>query len=268
MDVKQQSKSIQTPSLTPAQTGVGLLHKAFELLNLFQIDQVNWSQSEIIGKTGMSRSTVSRLVRYLVETGYLAEIPKTGRYSLGMAAINLGQRAMVGFDISAICQPILDKLAKITSETIILTVFDKASNRVVCINQIESRGGGLRVFEEVGASFPLHAGAAPRAILACLSDELVDGYLKGKLKAFTSQTFVEKKLLKENIETIRSQGYAVSSEETYEGAAGIAAAFTSSGGQPVGSLAIAFPMNRLGQKERDVLGRQLRAFANEISALF
>lgn len=268
MNVKQQSKPAQSSSLTPAQTGVGLLHKAFELLNLFQVDQVDWSQSEIIEATGMSRSTVSRLVRYLVETGYLSEIPKTGRYSLGMAAINLGQRAQAGFDICTICQPVLDKLAKITSETIILTAFDKASNRAVCIDQIESRRGGLRVFEEIGASFPLHAGAAPRAILACLSDKFVDDYLAGKLEVFTPQTLVEKKKLKTDIEAIRSQGYAISNEETYEGAAGVAAAFTVFDGQPVGSLAIAFPMNRLDPKQRDDMGRQLRKFADEISGLF
>ncbi|WP_085901895.1 IclR family transcriptional regulator [Kiloniella majae] len=268
MNVKQQSKAVQAASLTPSQAGVGLLHKAFELLNLFQVDQANWSQSEIIEITEMSRSTVSRLVRYLVETGYLAEIPKTGRYSLGMAAISLGQRAEAGFDIRVICQPVLEKLAKVTSETIVLTAFDKASNSAVCVDQIESRRGGLRVFEEVGASFPLHAGAAPRAILAKLPDQFVDRYLKQELVSFTPQTLIQKKRLREDIAIIRSQGYAVSSEETYEGAAGIAAAFTSPNGEPVGSLAIAFPMNRLDEKGRDVMGRQLKVFASEISELF
>ncbi|WP_120495795.1 IclR family transcriptional regulator [Kiloniella sp. EL199] len=268
MNVKQQSKPVQTSSLTPNQVGVGLLHKAFELLNLFQMDRVDWSQSEIIEATGVSRSTVSRLVRYLVETGYLAEIPKTGRYSLGMAAINLGQRAQAGFDIRAICQPVLERLAKITPETIILTVFDKVSNSVVCVDQIESRRGGLRVFEEIGGNFPLHAGAAPRAILACLSDQFVDFYLKGKLQSFTKQTMIDKTRLKEEIEHIRVQGYAFSSEETYEGAAGISAAFLDSAGQPLGSLAIAFPVNRLDEQEQITMGRQLRKFADETSQLF
>ncbi|WP_085906696.1 IclR family transcriptional regulator [Kiloniella majae] len=263
MNVKQQSKAVKTS----AQAGVGLLHKAFEILNLFQLDHADWSQSEIIEKTGMSRSTVSRLVRYLAETGYLAEIPKAGRYSLGMAAINLGQRAQAGFDIRVICQPVLDKLAKITSETIILTVFDKGSNCAVCVDQIESRRGGLRVFEEVGASFPLHAGAAPRSILAALPDPLVDGYLEQELLSFTPQTMIDKKRLKEDIAAIRSQGYAVSSEETYEGAAGISAAFLNSDGQPLGSLAVAFPVHRLGEQERVIMGRQLRKFADEISRL-
>ncbi|WP_417454877.1 IclR family transcriptional regulator [Kiloniella sp.] len=261
MDVKQQSKSAQIP----AQAGVGLLHKAFEILDLFQVDHTDWSQSEIIEKTGVSRSTVSRLVRYLVETGYLAEIPKTGRYSLGMAAINLGQRAEAAFDLKSFCQPALEELAKLTDETIILTVFDRYAKLAVCIDQVEGARGGLRVFENIGASFPLHAGAAPRVLLAALPAHEQDVYLSGELPAFTPHTFICPEKIREDFARIERDGYCSSIEETYLGAAGMAACFIGPDNYPVGSIAIAFPLHNMDDIKKNNIGIEIAKIADGLS---
>ncbi|WP_179188795.1 IclR family transcriptional regulator [Kiloniella majae] len=265
MNVKQQSKAVQAASLTPSQAGVGLLHKAFELLNLFQVDQANWSQSEIIEITEMSRSTVSRLVRYLVETGYLAEIPKTGRYSLGMAAISLGQRAEAGFDLKSFCQPALAELAEITNETIVLTAFDRKAKSAVCIDQLEGERGGLRVFEKVGAAFPLHAGAAPRVILAALPVKEQDAYLLGELPAFTPRTLISPENIRKDIIRIKDDGYCLSIEETYLGAAGMAACFTGPDNYPAGSIAIAFPLHNMDDVKKNNIGIEIARIAESLS---
>ncbi|WP_421782263.1 IclR family transcriptional regulator [Kiloniella litopenaei] len=261
MNVKQQSK--KDPS--SAQAGVGLLHKAFEILNLFQIGHADWSQGEIIEQTGVSRSTVSRLVRYLVETGYLAEIPKTGRYTLGMAAINLGQRAEAAFDLKSYCQPALEELSALTDETILLTAFDRHAQTAVCIDQIEGERGGLRVFEKVGASFPLHAGAAPRVILAALPRKEQDVYLAKELAAYTAYTFTSPDKIRDDIKQIGREGFCTSIEETYLGAAGMAACFTGPDNYPVGSIAIAFPLHNMDDIKKNNIGIKMTKIAEGLS---
>ncbi|WP_419901787.1 IclR family transcriptional regulator [Kiloniella sp.] len=255
MDVNNQS-----------QAGVGLLAKAFQLLDLFQIDQPNWSQAELIEQTGMSRSTASRLVRYMVDKGYLALMPGTGRYSLGVAAINLGERAKAGFDLKGYCQPAMEALSQITSETIVLTAYDPVNKVAICIDQIESAKGGLRVFEKIGATFPLHAGAAPRAILALLPENEQQAYLEGKLEKFTPNTLTTPKEIREDLQKIKSKGFCHSQEETYLGAAGMAAAFWGGGGYPLGSIAIAYPLQNMDEADQVRIGDEMAKIANELSA--
>ncbi len=248
-----------------SQTGVGLIQKTFQVLDLFQFEKPAWSQAEIIVKTGMSRSTASRLVRYLVDTGYLVQDTSSGYYRLGGSAVDLGRRAMAGFDLKAICQPALERLSRLTNENIILTSFDRSANFVVCVDQIESNRGGLRVFEKIGATFPLHAGAAPRAILAHLPETVQDEYLNSNLEQFTPYTMVNKAKLRKDLKRIRNVGYAVSAEETYEGAAGISSAFVGRDGYPLGSIAIAFPLKRLTEAEQEKIGHQISEIADSVS---
>ncbi len=247
--------------------GVGLLAKAFAILDLFQPDQPTWSQSEIVRSSGLNRSTVSRLVRYLNDTGYLIQYEQTGRYALGLAAVNLGRRAVSSFDLRTLGQPAMEELSRATGETIILTELSRSERLVTCVNQIEGRHGGLRVFERVGATFPLHAGAAPKAILACLPEAQRETYLAGKLESVTEKTPTDPALIRADLELTVSRGYAISTEETYPGVAGVGAAFHGPDGSPVGSIAIAAPMQRISSAKLDEYGKMLVASTRRITAL-
>ena len=77
------------------QAGVGLLKKTFQILDLFIEEHPSWTQAELVRETGLSRSTLGRLVRFLCARGYLLE--QRGRYTLGFAAVDLGRRAQLQF---------------------------------------------------------------------------------------------------------------------------------------------------------------------------
>ncbi len=247
--------------------GVGLLAKAFGILDLFQLDQPTWSQSEIVKSSGLNRSTVSRLVRYLRDSGYLVQYEQTGRYALGLAAVNLGRRADSSFDLKTLGQPAMEELSRATDETIILTELSQAARLVTCVNQIEGRHGGLRVFERIGATFPLHAGAAPKAILALLPEMQREAYLNGELEAVTENTPTDPASIRGDLEMTASRGYSISTEETYPGVAGVGAAFRGPDGSPVGSIAIAAPMQRVNSAKLDEYGQMLVASTRRVTAL-
>src|SRR5260370_38496890 len=73
-----------------APAGVGLLLKAFQILDLFSDQRPAWTQAEIARMTGLPRSTLSRLERFLCSPNYRLE--QRARYPLGLAAIDLGRR--------------------------------------------------------------------------------------------------------------------------------------------------------------------------------
>ncbi len=160
------SEPEEAPTAIAKTAGVGLLKKVFQILDLFTDERPSWTQSELVRDTQLARSTLSCLVRFLCATGYLIEL--RGRYTLGFAAIDLGRRAQRQFDLVGLCQNILEELSQATAETVILTGYDDVRASVVCLAQIPSRQGGLRVFEQIGAAYPLHSGATSKAVLAFL----------------------------------------------------------------------------------------------------
>ena len=255
------------PSETPAPPGVGLVQKTLQILDLFQANAPGWTQGEMAQSTGMPKSTVNRLVKFLTERGYLTLPAGQNRYSLGPAAIDLGRRASAYFDIRGLCRPVLGRLSQETQETIILTAVVGAGNAVRCVDQIESTREGLRVFEQIGSVFPLHAGASPRAVLAALPKEDLERYLSRQLTPVTERTMTSALEVRREVEETRRRGYAVSHGETYEGVVGIGAAYFWGSGGPAGSLAIALPSQRASEDVIAQLGESLVAACAEISAM-
>ncbi len=241
--------------------GVALVAKAFQILDMFQIESPAWSQADLVRATGLNRSTVNRLVRFLASHGYLVQIGSSGQHTLGLAAIELGNRASAGFNLRKVCQPSMEALAAKINETVILSALDAANLAAVCVDQIEGRQEGLRVFESIGSRFPLHAGAAPKAILAFLPEDLQQEALNRDLKSYTDHTVVDRKAIEEALKLTRERGYAMSSEETFEGTMGIAAPILGPNRTAVASLAVALPITRAKPEACKVITDELVSIA-------
>jgi DNA-binding IclR family transcriptional regulator len=230
----------------PAPAGVGLLIKAFQILDLFTEERSAWTQGELARETGLARSTLSRLVRFLCARSYLME--QRGRYVLGFAAIDLGRRAQLQFNLVDLCHDLLEEVAQVTGETVILTGYDESRSCVVCLAQIPSRHGGLRVFENIGATYPLYAGASSKAVFAFLPEQQTARVLAGPLPSVNPAFKVSARKLRAQIADIRKKGYSVTSEETFPGVTGLGVPILTPRGRPLGSIALAGPVHRMGPK--------------------
>ena len=67
---------------------------------------------------------------------------------------------------------------------------------------------------------------------------------KGPLESFTPKTITDTARLRANLRLSRNRGYALSQEEVYEGARGVAAPIFDGSGAVCGSLAISGPLHR------------------------
>jgi DNA-binding IclR family transcriptional regulator len=234
-------ESLEQP---PSPSGVGLLQKALQLLDLFTDERPAWTQAELARETGLARSTLSRLVRFMARRGFLIE--QYGRYRLGFAAIDLGRRAQRLFNLTELCHDLLEELARATSETVILTGIDEAGSRVVCLAQIPSRQGGLRVYENIGTAYPLHSGATAKAVLAFLPERQIEAVLTGDLSQVNpAAPITDRETLRAQLADIRARGLVITDEETYPGVTGLAVPLLTPRGQPLGSIGLAGPMQRM-----------------------
>ncbi len=256
---------MRTPAAVAAPDGVGLLNKAFLLLDQFTPERPGWTQAELLRATGMSRSTVSRLVRYFCACGYLAPLGTGGRYGLGPAAVDLGLRASARLELDSAGRPFIEHLADETGETSLLASYRPGRDEVVCVAQIPSPREGLRVFRSVGSTMPLHAGATAKAVLAFLPDDARKAVLEGPLEPLSEKTVTDPAVLARDLEEIRRRGYATSREETYPGAYGIGAPVVGPGGMIAGSVAIAGPILRTDPRTARDRARSVVAVAEALS---
>src|ERR1700761_4620406 len=96
-----------------------------------------------------------------------------------------------------------------------------------------------RFTPQLGMRMPLHSFAAGKAILAALSSEELDTYFaRGERQRFTAHTLTEEEALRDELNKIRTQGYALSYEEHTVGVVGLGVAVD---GQHALSLAVPSP---------------------------
>ena len=246
--------------------GVGLLVKTFQILDLFSDGRSAWTQAELARETGLARSTLSRLVRFLCARSYLME--QRGRYTLGFAAVDLGRRAQLQFNLVDLCYGLLEEVAQATGETAILTGYDESRGCVVCLAQIPSWHGGLRVFENIGNSYPLHAGATSKAVLAFLPEAQIERVLAGALSPVNPAVKTQRKKLRAHLATIRGTGFVVTREETFSGVVGVGVPLLTPRGAPLGSIAMAGPLQRMNAKAIDRSAKLLLDIGRRATVLF
>ena len=229
------AKATATDSARP-----GILERSLAILALFTEQRPDWRVPDIAEAVELPVPTTYRLVATLVSHGLLRA--SAGGYRLGSAALDLGRRAAAGFDLGVVSGE-LRALAEVTDETCVLSVLDEAARVGVCVDRVDS-AQPLRLSVEVGQRMPLHAGAASKALLAFGPVAVREAVLAGDLPSLGPGTLTTSTALADELATIRAAGYAVSREETDEGAWGVAAPIRGVGGVLLGSIGMAGPLVR------------------------
>lgn len=220
--------------------GPKVLEKALRVLDLFTVEHPSWSVSEIARELGLPTATAHRIVRALESRSYLARID--ARYRLGLAAVDLGRRAMASVDLRARVAPVLRELGRATGETVLLNVYDEAHHGSLCIDRIEATHD-LRLTIQIGRVTPIHAGASAKALLAFLGEAAIADVLGHPLERLASGTITDPAEMRKELAAIRRRGWASSYEENNVGAWGLAAPILVNG-MPVASVGLAAPTAR------------------------
>lgn len=194
---------------TPVRSGgVQSLDRAFALLEHMAAAGGDVALSELATRSGLPLPTIHRIVRTLVASGYVRQVPSR-RYALGPRLIGLGESAsrMLG----AWARPHLTELVEQVGETANMATLD--GDQVVYVAQVPSRHS-MRMFTEVGRRVSAHSTGVGKALLAQLPPNRVAELLgRAGMPAETEHTITDPGTLAEELERIRAQGYAVDDGE-------------------------------------------------------
>jgi IclR family KDG regulon transcriptional repressor len=246
--------------------GLQVLDRAIAVLSLFSAERPTWTMSEIARACDLPMPTVHRILSTLRKHGILSRDESTKRYHLGLAAMELGERARTVTGLRVLALPVLGRLAEQTGETALLTVLNEARDRSVCLERVES-SQPLRLSVEPGRQLPLHAGASQKILLAYMSEEDIERVISQGLEKLWNATITKPNLLREELASIRRSGRAMSYEETNSGVWGVAVPVFDASGNVAAGLGLAGPSARAGTTRVAAHVKRLEKAAAEIGDL-
>ena len=193
----------------------------------------------IVAETGLPKSTAHRILKYLLSVGYLSFTEDTKRYRGTLKLAGLGAEVMSNFNLREQIHPQLLKLHQETEHTCNMGI--KSGNAGIFVDKIESQDFGIKLFSEVGKSFPLHCTAMGKVLLAHAEAEETDRILSHPLKSYTDKTITKKNVLLKELENVKKSGYAVDWEEITRGILCVGAPVFGITGEVVCAVSMAFP---------------------------
>jgi DNA-binding IclR family transcriptional regulator len=202
------------------------------------------SLRDLVAETGLSKATAHRLLSSLSYGQFVIQDPSSSDYLLGPGCFGVGDAVIRGYGgLNVIAGSVLEELRDLTQETVTLHVM--AGKLRICVGQFSSLRP-IRYVAQVGAARPLYLGAMGKVLLAYVSDDVRKEILdRTSLDRVTSTTIVDRQRLDEEIERIRSVGYAISRGENVVGAVAISVPVFNASGHMMAALSILGPDDRL-----------------------
>jgi len=147
---------------------VAALARGLEVLACFRSGKRTLSNQEISLRSGLPKSTVSRLTSTLTRLGYLTTDERTGKYELGVATLALGVGMLAKRDIRQVAKPLMQEIADFSQGMVTLGVRDRLS--MLYIENCRSKAA-LTLSMDVGSRIPIATSAMGRAYLVAAGDQ-------------------------------------------------------------------------------------------------
>jgi DNA-binding IclR family transcriptional regulator len=159
------SIGVEKPGRSPANRS---LERGIEILRSFRPGSELLGNAELAERTGLSRSTVSRLTQTLVGTGYLQVEPRTRAYRLAPAVLSLSHAMRTGSTVLSIAAPRMRAVAQAERINVGLAAADR--DEMVYLESIRyNRRPSLRTVVS-GQRVPMELTSLGRAWLATAPD--------------------------------------------------------------------------------------------------
>lgn len=244
---------------------VQALARGLTILAVFDVEHPEWSLNEICERTGISKTTAYRMLRTLEWKEFVVFDPETERYHLGPAMIPGAYLALSYVSFVRYTHPFLEDLAKITGETVELTV--------------ESAQGAV-VVDQVATSHPFKPNLPTGRILGNMASSAVRMWVAMKPEGerarllrepqlkFTPHTTTDPKELAAMLARAAEEGVAYDLEEQDLGVCAVSAPVFAPGGDVLAVLTVVAPSDRFGVEARTKIVEVLKKKATEMTAYF
>ncbi len=257
--------SVHDVDTTRTVPGAQAIARAAQLLRLVSASGDDGaSATDLARRSGLSRSTVHRVLSALAAEGLLDRSPDGARWLPGPELFLMGTVAAARYDVTAVARDTVRSLASRTEESAFFSV--RRGDETVCLVR-EDGSFPIRSFVlSEGVRFPLGVASAGLAILSFLSPTDIDAYFeRNPHLADTYGAAHAESALRARLAETRERGFALNPGLIVQGSHGIGATVFGADGEPMGALSLTGVEFRFGPDRLATLGRTLLAHAHRLT---
>ena len=237
------------------------LEKGIRILELLA-DQSALTVTEVADGLKTHRAAAHRFLATFRDLGYV-EKSDDNKYQLTFRIFEIGEKVARRLEIRQTARRYMRELSTAFKETVNLGFLD--GTEILHLDKIDS-SEILRIDASLGSKTPAYCTALGKAILANLTDEALNDYMKAiRLVQHGPNTIVSKKKLRDELRKTRERGYAVDNEELAQGLRCVAAPVFDHTGQAKFAISISCPSMRLSMDDVDNVQPKIRDLCRQLS---
>lgn len=181
------------------------LARGLSILRAFRAEDMVLGTQAIAERTGLHKTTVSRLLGTLTKLGYLRYMPEYGKYAVSNQVLTLGFAAIGRFGFSEIVRSYLEEMAAEGDCVVALSVRDGVDMMFV---ELIRKPTAVALNLNVGSRIPLALSAPGRAYLAATGEAERTKLFASLAKVYRSEWPARKATLDEALHRVTVQGYS------------------------------------------------------------
>ena len=241
------------------------LARGLSVIQCFSRDTSFLTVSQISKSTGLSRAAVRRCLYTLSKLG-LANSEDGTHFALLPRILTLGQSYIASMPLAKVAQPVLDRLSQVLQESCSIAMRDGHDIIHVAHSNVSRV---LAIDLSMGSRLPDIYTSMGRALLAHIPAKDLDGHLaRAEFKAHTRYSITDVIHLRQALDVVRRNGYAVVDQELELGLCALAIPLRNSEGKVIAALNVGAPAQRVSARELvSNFLPHLQAAAQELSIL-
>lgn len=232
-----------------------------DVLDILANSQEPVTLSAVAEKASLPKSSAFRYLAVLEARGYVSRDEPNGLFLLGPAFRPQNTRAVQA--LSQFGRPIIESLRDSLQETTNIGFLDGTSIVYLVVAESPHR---MRVASRVGERGYIHSTALGKALCSQLPESRVRSILaRSGMPAITENTITDQDLYLEELEKVRSQGYAVDDAEDQLG--GLCVAVVIPGVEIPAGVSVSAPAERLSFDSVEDIARSLQEAGKAIGRM-
>jgi len=193
---------------------IRVIDRALDVIELLSDSQNPMTLTELSNASGLSKSTLHRLLSVLTERQYI-EKRADGTYTIGYKMIEAVSNHINGLELLTEAKPFLTEVSRELGLNTHLGILDEG--QVVYIEKSDNQSD-IQKYTSVGCHSPAYCSSIGKCLMACLSgDELDELLYRVKFVQYTQNTITDQKEFRRMLRVIRKQGWAMDNEEYQKG---------------------------------------------------
>ncbi len=219
--------------------------------------------TDISEKSSLHKSTVHRILKTLIDNGYVEQDGVSKNYLITFKLYNLGKRKIENLDIVKVAKPSIEILSTKVKETVHLVIRDGAD--VVYIDKVEA-DNTINMSSKVGRRSPVYCTSVGKSMLAYETDEVIKSvWDESNILKYTENTIIDYNNFLRELAKVKELGYALDNEENEIGVVCIGAPIFDHTNKVIGAISISGPSNRIENKGIETLKEEILKMVKNIS---